>query len=616
LTFTQYSDFYAAVQDAGINRVLHHVMTQRPSLFNYGSIIPATNPQPICRAIPVVPAVIAAQNPLMTEMDPLPVLMTPAFPAINLDYIVQLTAGAIDFFPGNVFALPPELNPPLADQHFAVHFEVCAGLICQPRMRLWPTPLRPVKEIRRADKRPDRRPDNTLEGRQDITCFCLDLFATGSLGITGQPGAQSISMNVAGIEIPELKPDGMEEAIECYALLVMNRGILPKAAEALSTLAFQAIPLPQGLGSLTLSASTAVPHNPAVEDNQFKAFINLDNITLNLPPPDNGGGGSSGSGGGGTVTRTVRPRTRSGTFDFTAAVSAKAFEKIFTAIVKGFHFEKSGGGSYGPFSATYDVGVHLEGGSLEMRDDGTIIINELDIKWDKLKLDIGIDIPEFCVGGEQVCALPPYPSCDVPIVGCGDCVTLPSYCFFSDNPDITIPIDLSGLITSEVTVSGRVRSFYGVGSGTYNRWQIVVVPTLPLDLDIIDIADTVGDLFKNLVQGAIDNLLNSLGAPGWAISLIDGILGGIDNIIRVILDIPDDIGEWLIDMISQIGIFRALLNALYDYIALQIPAAFEIEDPKTVMDKDGALIPVKVPIEFIGVSVDSHEMVIQGDVGN
>ena len=251
-----------------------------------------------------------------------------------------------------------------------------------------------------------------------------------------------------------------------------------------------------------------------------------------------------------------------------------------------------------------------------MRDDGTIVIKELDIRWDKLKLTIGIDIPQFCVGGGQACILPPYPSCDVPIVGCGDCVTLPGYCFFSDNPDISIPIDLGGLITSEVSVSARVKSFYGVGSGTYNRWQIVVVPTLPMDLDIIDIADTVGDLFKNLVQGAIDNLLNSLGAPSWAIAIIDGILGGIDNIIRVILDIPDDIGEWLIDMISQIGIFSSLLNDLYDYIALQIPAAFEIEDPKTVMEQDGTLIPIKIPIEFIGVSVDSHEMVIQGDVGN
>jgi hypothetical protein len=354
MTFTDKSDFYVAVQDAGINRILHHVMVGRPSLFNYGSILPATNPQPICRQIPAIPAVLQAQNPLETVMDPLPVLMTPPVPAITLDYIVQLTNGAIDFAPGNVFTLPPELNPPLADQNFAVHFEVCAGLICQPRMRLWPTPLRPVREnvnvkgnVRGNVKENIR--ENVQENRgqtrgTDITCFCLDLFATGSLGITGQPGAQSINMNVSGIEIPELKPDGMEEAIECYALLALNRGILPKAAEAISAVAFKTISLPEGLGSLTLSASTAVPHNPAVEDNQFKAFINLDNISLNLPPPDNGGGGSGS--GGGTVTRTTKPRTRTGTFDLTAAVSSGAFSKIFTAIVKGFKFEKTGSGSY------------------------------------------------------------------------------------------------------------------------------------------------------------------------------------------------------------------------------------------------------------------------------
>ena len=125
MTFTQNSDLYAAVQDAGINRIIHHVMMQRPSLFNYGSILPATNPQPVCRGISSVPQVVRAGNPLITGTGPLPVFQTP----LTLDYIVQLTTGAVDFFPGNIFTLPPELNPPLADQNFAVHFAVCAGLI-------------------------------------------------------------------------------------------------------------------------------------------------------------------------------------------------------------------------------------------------------------------------------------------------------------------------------------------------------------------------------------------------------------------------------------------------------------------------------------------------------
>jgi hypothetical protein len=282
--------------------------------------------------------------------------------------------------------------------------------------------------------------------------------------------------------------------------------------------------------------------------------------------------------------------------------------------VQGFRFTKSGSGSFGPFSASYDVAAHLEGGSFEMRDDGTIVIKELDVKWDKLKLTIGIDIPEYCpFGGGDICVLPPWPSCGFL---CADCVTLDPICIFSDNPDISVPIDLGGLITSEVSASGRIESFYGVGSGTYNRWQIVVVPTLPLDLDIIDIADTAGDLFRNFVQGAIDNFLNSLGVPGWVMSIIDTFLGDIENIIRVVLDIPDDIGEWLLDGISQLGIFSGLLNDLYDYLALQIPAVFEIADPREILAQDGILVPVQIPIEFIGISVHSHEMVIEGDVGN
>lgn len=591
MTFTQNSDFYVAVQDAGINRVIHHVMVQRPSLVNYGSILPATNPQPTCGAISTVPQVVAAHNPLITETDPLPVFQTP----LKLDYIIQLIKGDMDFFPGNVFTLPPELNPPLADQQFALRANVCAGLICEPRSRIWP-PIRRRKEV--------------IDRNTDINCFCVNLFATGGCGITGLPGHQHISMNVSGIEIPELKPDGLMEMIECYALLTLNRGILPQIAQAISSVAFHTINIPDSMGSLTISAATTVPHNPAIEENQIKAFVNLDTLNLNLQMP------SSGTGSTGTVTRTVRPRARTGTFDLTAAVSAGAIEEIYTAVVNGFTFTKTGSGSFGPFSASYEVSAHLEGGTLEMHDDGKILIKELDIKWDVLKITIGINIPEICIGGGQVCVLPPWPSCDVPVFGCGECVTLPSYCFFSADPDISIPIDLSGLITSEVSITAGIESFYGVGSGTPNRWQIVVVPTLPFDLDIIDIADTVGDLFENLVQGAIDDLLNSLGAPGWVIDLVDAWLGGIENILRVILDIPDDIGEWLLTMITEIGIFDSLLSDLYDYVAIQMPPVFEIEDPFTVLEQQGILIPVKIPIEFIGIGINSHEMVIDGDIGD
>lgn len=591
MTFTHYSDIYVAVQDAGINRSLKHIMAQRPSLFNYGSVLPATNPMPVCREIRTVPRVVQANNPLISRTDPLPIIQTP----ITLDYIVQLTGGMIYFFPGNAFSLPPELDPPLKEQQFAINFKVCAGLICQS----WNSVL--------------SFPSNSKKEEGDIDCLCLNVFATGGFGIAGIPGKQTVSMNISGIEIPELKLEGLEKMIGCYALLTLNQGIFPQIMDAISTLAFNAINLPKSMGSLTISASMTAPHNPAIEDSQLKVFANLDSIKFN---PLSSEPTYSEDVSKVAITRTNRQRNRKGTFDFNAAVSAAAFEKIFTAIVEGFRFSKSGKESYGLSSVNYDVVARLEGGSLEMRDDGTIVVREIDVKWDKFKLSIGIDIPKICVGGGEVCLMPPYPSCNVPIVGCRDCVALPSYCFFSDSPDITVPIDLSESITSEVTFKMPIETFYGVCSEKPNRWQVVSIPTLPPDLYITEIADTVGDLFKSRLKCAIDNLLSSSKAPDWAINLIYETLGGIDNIIRNILNIPEDIGKWFIDMIRKIEVTKSLLNDLHDYLTSRISTALEIEDPFQVLRADGPIIPVKVPIEFIEVSVNSHEIVIRGDVEN
>ncbi len=254
-------------------------------------------------------------------------------------------------------------------------------------------------------------------------------------------------MNVSGIEIPELKPDGMEEAIECYALLALNRGILPKIGDAISSIAFDTIDLPDSMGSLSLSASTAVPHNPGIEANQIKTFINLDNITLNIQVSP--GGGSSPGGEGRRSSHNRDPdgpaENADGDLRFYRRCFRRGFWKDFHCSGTGIPVPKAGSGSFGPFTASDDVAAHLEGGTLEMRDDGTIVIKELDVKWDRLRLSIGIDIPEFCpFGGGEICVLPPWPDCDVPLVGCGECVTLDPICVFSSNPDISIPIDLTG----------------------------------------------------------------------------------------------------------------------------------------------------------------------------
>jgi hypothetical protein len=80
-----------------------------------------------------------------------------------------------------------------------------------------------------------------------------------------------------------------------------------------------------------------------------------------------------------------------------------------------------------------------------------------------------------------------------------------------------------------------------------------------------------------------------------------------------VLGIPDDIGEWIVDMISDLKIFQDLVDALSKYIALTV---FEVPDPYTVLPAEGGLIPVQLPIQYLGINVSTSEMEIAGDIGD
>ena len=610
MSLTEKCDIYAAVHDAGINRVVKHLMQQRPSLLNYGTSFLASNPNLLCEKITVVPEVNRQQNPLLTILDPLPVIGFPLGQSnssnLAINFAIQLSKAEIDFHQGNIFPLPPELDP-LASQRLAVHFKVCAGLDCINDL--------PVLNRRPPNSLvPNRLPPNIRPSTSKLECFCLDLYATGGSKVSGMPASQKIEIKIDGIEIVDLKPEGLENAIECYAKSVLNHGIFPHVAEIVSNLTFGVIDIPpstgnlQVSGNLRLSGATTVPNNPAIEDDQLKTFINLDDLNLNVIFSPGSGGGSGGGSGSGTITRTTKSRSRTGAFDLTVAISETTFKKIYGALLEGFKFTASRptGGS-GIFSVGYTVSAHLDNGIVDLRDNGSILISELDLKWDKLQLSLAIDIPTQTIGG--FCLVPN------PFGGC--LIRAPSIDIFEAKPDISLPIDLGGLITSEITLSAIPKIFYGVGSGVSNRWQFTLVPTLPIDLDIIDIADSIGDLFHNLIVNAIVSLLSSLGLPDWAISFIDSVLGGIEGIIRNILDIDDDLGEFVMSLISNADIFQDLIDRLAQFIALTI---LELKDPLEVLEGDSAipLIPVKLPIEFLDVRINNNgnELILEGDIGN
>ncbi|MDE1996840.1 MAG: hypothetical protein KGI75_30355, partial [Rhizobiaceae bacterium] len=310
--------------------------------------------------------------------------------------------------------------------------------------------------------------------------------------------------------------------------------------------------------------------------------------------------------------------------NLTIAASEGAFIRLFNAIRDNFTFADSDSVDFGPFTAGYDIAFHLENGSVDLRSDNTVKVSELDIKWDKLDLFLGIDIPSICIGGWCIIPTP---------FGCA--LRLPRVCIFDNDPDIGLTLPLGG-ITSEVSLTGRLvmRHFDNPARPPgMNAWDAQdAVPSLAsewrlffddpiVDIDPIDIADTVGDLLEAAADAAIDSLLSFL--PGWARDIIKGIIGSAIDIVRAILDIPDDIQEWISDLLNvSFGLLDIIAQFIIDYFGDKTPLT-SIEDPYPLLPATAnpnsfgpaMLIPVKVPIRKLNVFNTDVEMILEADIG-
>lgn len=654
MAFTTNCDLFVSVNEAGINQIVRHVMRQRPSLFNYGTNAVLQNSRLLCAQIDAAPAVFQRNNPLLTPEPPLPIFATN--PPLGLDFVVQLTNAEVDFSPGNVITLPGELNPPLANQRIALHFQACAGLGCPSDDSIQnylhrhqlpddrrllasgfnlpsgidlrrPGTIPPIIQPPRGDIPPVIQPprgDVTVLPSSQLTCFCLDLFAIGHVTIAGPTGNERAFVDVDGLDIVEIKPDGLEDCLLCYLKLMLQLGILaggfsiPELTQKLTS----QLPV-----SIAIGPSNAVPNNPAVEDDQVKLFIN---VTPNIPPPTvvpcgppGGSGGGGGGGGGGGPTRSigwgVGPTPPPGPEHLIVAVSANLVSSMFALVRNSFHPCFTPRGNFGPFTARLAAGGHLENGTVTLANDNTITITTIAIKWDTMILDLDVDIPEICVGGFCIIG--------IPFDGCA--VRAPKICVFSDNPDFTIPLDLSGLATSRATARVRPLTKYGIettrpgsmsdldaeDSGIPNEWAVFLDP-LFVNIEFLDIPDFVATILTNAVDAAVDNLLGFL--PGWAKDLIKSILGGAISIIKTVLGIPGDIVTWLSNLIGvDLNLFDLVTTALAQHFAKDSPL-LELEDPFPIMQAQASpfpLIPVKIPIRDLAVQINSAEMVLQGKVG-
>lgn len=285
MAFTDNCDVFGAVHEEGVNRVVRHIMQQRPSLFNYATAFFAEHPELFC--VPIRPAkeVTAAGNRLFEEQDPLLVMGTP-FP-IGLNFCFQITDFQIDFHPGSVFDLPSELAP-LEEQRMALSMRACFGLGCPPRGQM--RELLPIVERYNIPRKRDQHPLPTFDRPYtfpvfDLMCFCLELFAEAHFewGTVGGDPQQWLKVRLDGVEIVDLQPDEMESMIECYIRAVLELGILPQLMVPMEKMILNITELLQTYDftigeTVTLEPTPApakVPHNPAVEEDQIKAFVSL-----------------------------------------------------------------------------------------------------------------------------------------------------------------------------------------------------------------------------------------------------------------------------------------------------------------------------------------------------
>lgn len=296
MAFTDNCDIFGAVHEDGINLVVRHLMRQRPSLFNYATIFFKEFNKLLCVPIEADKKVLEAGNPLFDVQDPILVLGTPV--PVGMNWCFQVTDAQIDFHPGNVFGLPPELGI-LANQRMALRLRACFGLGCPPKDVI--DQLLPAMEVLATAEDKDNRsklsafgtapppaptPDKVIVlPTREMTCFCLELFGVAHFewSTIGNDPQQWLKVRLDGLEIVDLQPTPMENIIECYAATVLRLGILPRVSVKMEKLIFDItaaleendIEVGQQISLRPTPISAAVPNNPAIEDNQLKVFINL-----------------------------------------------------------------------------------------------------------------------------------------------------------------------------------------------------------------------------------------------------------------------------------------------------------------------------------------------------
>jgi hypothetical protein len=273
MAFTDRSEIYGAVHEAGVNHLLRHVMRQRPTLFNYATRFVAERPDLLCQRLEVSEMVGKYKNPIASIREPLPIIPIEKF--LGLNFCLQVTDLEIDLHPGGVFDLPPELNG-LPEQHFALRGQACAGLGCPPREFL--DDFIPPRE----DQEPPREP--VVPEVDELVCFCLQLFVTGHFESVDEDDTLETMLKpkLDGIELVDMEPRGLENSIECYIHVLVELVLLPRLSEAIGEVVpsiLRRLDDELGLTLVPARVSGSLSRNPSIAEDQLQIFIDIEEVS-------------------------------------------------------------------------------------------------------------------------------------------------------------------------------------------------------------------------------------------------------------------------------------------------------------------------------------------------
>ncbi len=285
MPFTDFSDIYAGAHEDGFNRIIYHVMRQRPSLFHYGTHAFVNNPKLLCcPPKDIHPEVVKRGNPLVSELRYLPI---PGYTGVyGLEYNFSLEKLLIDFEPNTVVTLPPELGPKLAEQTLVLKAEVCGGIACPDQkfldeVTIYPPPYEPhigqggnsKYGTHQVDvKLPDPPKSGLPFTKQSVQCFHLELYVVLQAERQSYFGDPVLGMKLNNLELVDIKPEGLENSLECFLKTTLRLGILPQLRVAFNALALQ---LGDFISIVPTPVSVSVPFNPAIGTDTLTVRLDL-----------------------------------------------------------------------------------------------------------------------------------------------------------------------------------------------------------------------------------------------------------------------------------------------------------------------------------------------------